>query len=110
MVFVHINARGVKLGVAKLTAGDCEIESTNSARFLGVIIDYRLSFKPYVKHVVRQCTLKSNVIKFLCGTKWGAHPLTLLILYMSFVCSVMDYGSFVNFLKTSSFAENLEKV
>lgn len=33
--------------------------------------------------------------KFLCDTWWGADPSTLLILYTSFIRSMIDYGSFI---------------
>ena len=51
-----------------------------------------------------------NIIKFLCGVKWGSDPSTLLILYKSYVRSLIDYGSFIYFPKSQQHVETLEKI
>lgn len=34
-------------------------------------------------------------LKFLCGVWWGADPVTLLVIYKSFILSKLDYASFL---------------
>ena len=47
--------------------------------------------------VQKKCIRALNMVKFLRGTWWGADPRTLLLLYKSFVRSIIDYGSFMYF-------------
>ena len=51
-----------------------------------------------------------NIIKFLCGTWWGSNPTTLLILYKSYVRSILDYASFIYYPKLKKYREMLEKI
>ena len=51
-----------------------------------------------------------NIIKFLCGVKWGADSGTLLTLYKSYARSLLDYGSFIYFPKSQQHLETLEKI
>ncbi|CAB0041508.1 unnamed protein product [Trichogramma brassicae] len=49
-------------------------------------------------------------MKFLCGTYWGSHPDTLLILYKSYIRSIMDYGSFIYLPKNKQDKLKLERI
>lgn len=73
------------------------IRCSPEAKFLGVIFDEKLTFKPHIAKTL-QASLKSlNMVKFLRGTWWGAHPDTLLIIYKAFVRSIIDYSSLITF-------------
>uniref|UniRef100_A0A1Y1K8S0 Reverse transcriptase domain-containing protein n=1 Tax=Photinus pyralis TaxID=7054 RepID=A0A1Y1K8S0_PHOPY len=106
--FLHINCKKIKPGETVLNL--CGKDSCESIRFLGIVIDYKLSFIPHLNSVVAKCATRSNILKFLCGVKWGSHPSTLLILYKSFVRSIIDYCSFVYFPTATIHVEKLEKV
>ena len=51
-----------------------------------------------------------NLLKFLRRTWWGADPSILLILYKSFVRSIIDYGCFIYFSHKKNEVEALEKI
>ena len=51
-----------------------------------------------------------NIIKFLRVTWWGSDHETLIILYKSFVRSILDYGCFVYFPTQLNQIEKLEKI
>lgn len=51
-----------------------------------------------------------RIIKYLCGTWWGAHPLTLICLYKSYVRSIIEYGISIYYPKNKPLTEQLEKI
>jgi len=65
----------------------------NSARFLGIILDYRLNGKEHLNFIIRKGNQIANVITSLTGTRWGAHPYLLLSLYRSVFRSSIEYGA-----------------
>ncbi|XP_063994253.1 uncharacterized protein LOC135171555 [Diachasmimorpha longicaudata] len=80
----------------RIKINDHLIRCSPEAKFLGVIFDQRLSFKPQLAKTLRSSLKSLNIIKFLRGTWWGAHPDTLLIIFKSFVRSIIDYSSFIS--------------
>ncbi|XP_022828405.1 uncharacterized protein LOC111357833 [Spodoptera litura] len=65
------------------------------ARFLGVILDSRMSGVDHVDAVVKRCERSVCVLRALAGVWWGAHPYTLKLIYNALVRSVMDYCCFL---------------
>lgn len=89
---------------------NCIVKSSKSARFLGVIFDYKLSFNQHIAWIQKKCNKAINIVKFLCGIWWGAHPDTLLTIYKSFVRSIIDYCIFVYFPKRKEAIQKLERI
>ncbi|CAK9810914.1 hypothetical protein ANTPLA_LOCUS6726 [Anthophora plagiata] len=54
-----------------------------------------MTFIPHTEHLVKRGFKALNIVKYLRSTWWGSNPATLIILYKSFVRSVLDYGCFV---------------
>lgn len=65
------------------------------AKFLGVVLDYNLSGKPHVDHVIKKCERNLNILRCLSGVWWGAHPFSLKLLYNAIIRSVIDYATFI---------------
>lgn len=108
-VLLHFNNKNIKPGEKEITIYDHVIKSSATARFLGLIFDYRLTFTSQVQEIKKKCSRAINVIKYLCGTWWGSDPETLLILYKSLVRSVIDYGSIIYYPKQKKHRDILEK-
>lgn len=108
--FVHFNKRNIKPGETELEIKIIKVKSSSSVRFLGVIIDYKLSFKEHVNFVEKKCLRSLNIIKYLRGTWWGASAQTLIILYKSFVRSIIVYANFVYFPTQAAQKYKLEKI
>ena len=51
-----------------------------------------------------------NIIKFLRGCWWGAHPSTLLTFYKSFVRPIIDYASFLYFPLKNTKVLKIERI
>ena len=64
-------------------------------KFLGVIFDSRLSFKPHILNLKRKCQRALNILRVVGHIDWGADRATLLKLYRTLVRSKLDYGSIV---------------
>ena len=96
-VFVHFNRRNTKSGEMEILVNKTPIKSSKSARFLGIIFDYRLLFHEQVESIHKKVSRATNIVKFLRGTWWGSNLSTLLILYKSFIRSIIDYVCFVYF-------------
>lgn len=107
---IHFNNRNILPGDIQINVGNSLITSNDTARFLGIILDYKLSFEHHVKKIVRKTQNIMNIMKMLSRTWWGAHLETLLNLYKSFVRSSIDYGLFVYWPKWRKFSNLLENI
>ncbi|GBM97937.1 putative RNA-directed DNA polymerase from transposon BS [Araneus ventricosus] len=77
-VAIHFcRRRGLHLD-PKLLLNDCTIPIVRDAKYLGLILDSKLTFKPHVNYLKRKCTQSLNIIKMLSGTSYGAETSTLL--------------------------------
>ncbi|XP_020298661.1 uncharacterized protein LOC109862903 [Pseudomyrmex gracilis] len=82
---VSIHIGGVKLNVEW------------SVKFLGVHIDYSLSWKKHVAETRKKVLPRINIFKALAGIRWGSHPAVLLTAYKGLVRSVLEWGCQVMF-------------
>lgn len=64
-------------------------------KFLGLILDSKLTFLPHIKYLKAKCLKTMNIIKILSHTTWGSDRKCLLNLHKSLVRSRLDYGSIV---------------
>jgi hypothetical protein len=55
-----------------------KIPVVDEAKFLGIIFDKKLSFKPHIKHLKTKClkALIINLLKVLSSTNWGSNSST----------------------------------
>ncbi|XP_045516142.1 uncharacterized protein LOC123709077 [Pieris brassicae] len=59
------------------------IQRVTSHKFLGIIIDQKLSFEEHIKYVSRNALNGVNILRCLAGVTWGADPKILSLLYKS---------------------------
>ena len=71
------------------------IEVVTQTKFLGLIWDSKLTFRPHIDYLKRKCVKSMNILKVLAHTDWGADQPTLLHLYRALIRSKLDYGCFV---------------
>ena len=69
---------------------DDNVRPVDSARFLGVEIDSRLSFKKHFESVGNRSSKKLNVLKVLARS--GTEPSTLMKLYQCYISSLFENG------------------
>ena len=68
------------------------VRVVESTRYLGLVIDSRLSWKQHVEFLRQSTLTATNLIKHLSHLSWGADRSTLLRLYGALVRSKLDYG------------------
>ncbi|XP_008549055.1 uncharacterized protein LOC103572301 [Microplitis demolitor] len=86
------------------------IRRSDSARFLGVILDTKLKWKPFVNEVRRRNINRSvNVMKALTRTAWGAHPTTLLQVYKELTKARADWACFCSQAACSILKKEIER-
>lgn len=74
-------------------------------KFLGLVLDSKLSGLPHCEFIREKCEKNLNILRCLAGVWWGAHPFALKLVYNAIIRSVLDYGTFL--LEPSS-AEGLQ--
>lgn len=79
--------------ITPIILNDTPIEITESAKFLGVYLDIKLSWKSHAKYTRIKAAKALRIIKAIAGIRWGAHPNTLLTIYKGLVRAIMDWGS-----------------
>ncbi len=76
----------------QLTLGGFPIPVVEQTKFLGLIFDWRLTFKPHIWQVKVKCLWALNLLTVLSYSDWGANKATLLIRYHSPIWSKLDYS------------------
>ena len=74
---------------------DSVIHPSSSVKYLGMILDQKLSWGPHINYISAKAVRSLNVIKCLRSTWWGSHPAILLNIYKALVRSILDYNSFL---------------
>lgn len=64
-------------------------------KYLGVIFDSKLTWRPQVEYTSTKALKSLNIIRYLSKTWWGAHPSTSLLFYKALVRSHLDYGLYM---------------
>ena len=72
-----------------------KIKIVDETKFLGVLFDSKLTFRPHIKMLKARCLKALDVLKVVSSTDWGADKTILLNLYRSLVRSKLDYGSII---------------
>ncbi|XP_055924756.1 uncharacterized protein LOC129956828 [Argiope bruennichi] len=77
----------------KLKLNNQLIPFVSEIKFLGMILDSKLTFKPHIDYLKRKGTLSMNIMKILSNLWYGAESGCLLKIYRALIRSKIDYGS-----------------
>ena len=94
-VALHIRPSRSRDASPNLMLQERQVQYATSARFLGMLIDNQLTWKPHIMALRDSCMKKLNILKCIAGRTWGADRLTLLRIYRALVRSRIDYGCIV---------------
>jgi ribonuclease HI len=72
-----------------------EIPVKESIRFLGIVLQRKLSWNMNIDSIIAKCEKNLNIIKAVSRVWWGAHPSTLKTLYIALIRSHLEYGAFL---------------
>ena len=79
-------------------------------KFLGVVYDQKLTWKPNITKVVERTKKAFNLMRSLSGQTWGASKKALLTLYKALIRSKLDYGSEAYYTAGKSQLERLDVI
>jgi len=79
-------------------------------KYLGVILDSKMTWIPHINSLKAKALQSINMLRYLCGTWWGAHPSTMLNFYKAYVRSHLEFGSILIGGCTRKSLEILDKV
>ncbi|XP_055924518.1 uncharacterized protein LOC129956612 [Argiope bruennichi] len=77
----------------KLKLNNQLIPFVSEIKFLGMILDSKLTFNAHIDYLKRKCTLSMNIMKILSNLWYGAESSSLLKIYRALIRSKLDYGS-----------------
>jgi len=75
-----------------LKIGNTLLSVVKQTKFLGMILDPKLTWLKHIQYVQTKCNKVINCMRLLTGTKWGANSLTLRNIYITMIRSKIDYG------------------
>ena len=75
-----------------LTLNGTSIQTMESYRYLGVILDSSFSWRPHIKELKIKCTRVLDLLKHLSHKTWGADRTSLLRLYTALLKPKIEYG------------------
>ncbi len=92
-ILVHFTkARTKHNTVCPLTLLLLTISPSPSARVLGVILDTKLSWQPYLQHIKSKLATQTNVTTRLTASTWGASRRVSRLLDTAVVCPAITTG------------------
>ena len=68
------------------------IPRKDKVKYLGIIIHQNLNWKHHIDDVIGKAQKGMNVLRAICGTTWGADPVSLLMMYRGMIRSHLDFG------------------
>ena len=71
------------------------IKVVNQHKFLGIMLDSKLSFIPHITELKAKCLKSLNLLKVLSKLSWGGDFTVLLRIYRALTRSRLDYGCIV---------------
>lgn len=75
-----------------LTLGGIKINIVTEYKYLGMILDPKLTFKGHVKNLIKKCESSINMLRIISKKTWGADLPTSLSFYRHRIRSIIDYG------------------
>jgi hypothetical protein len=86
------------------------ISVVKETKFLGIIVDSKLSFIPHLKYRKDKCLKTLNLLGVISSTEWDADSATLLKLHPSLIRSKLYYGCIVIGSVRKSYLNTLDRV
>ena len=69
-----------------------DIPQVQETKFLGIILDPKLSWLPHLKYLRTSCFKTLDILKCISSSHWGADRISLLRIYRALIRSKLDYS------------------
>ena len=108
IIFTKQNYNNIK--DIKLCFNNTYISPSKVIKYLGLYIDYNLSWTDHFNYIIGKSTKLCNILKIVRRTWWGGHPQVLLNIYKSLIRSTMEYNLYLTNPKNTSLLDKLQKI
>lgn len=95
---------------ANLTLNNVPLQLVDQYKFLGVIFDNSLTWRPHITEMKKSCHKVLDLLKHLSHKDWGADRSTLLRLYIMLLKPKIDYGSEVYSSACRTLLDSIEPI
>ena len=79
-------------------------------KFLGILLDSKLTFVHHIKGLKKKCVKALNLLRVVSNTDWGGDRTDLLRLYRALVRSKLDYGYLIYGAACKSYISLLDPI
>ena len=95
-----------------LKLGDTEIKMCQQVKYLGVILDSKLSWRPHCEDRARKATIALMQCRRAVGKSWGLKPRQALWIFTAIIRPIMAYAAvvWINATNSSTLVAILQKV
>jgi hypothetical protein len=91
---IHFYKRDADIAmVPAVRLGDHDLPVVEEAKYLGVTLDRRLSWRPHLLHVASKCQRKLGMMAHLASRSYGISTPQAIGLYKSLIRPLMEYGA-----------------
>ena len=101
---------GLQNSDLKLSLGNSDIEVVPVVKFLGILFDEKLTWRPQISKLKRKCTTSLNAIKVMVKYSRTGDRIFLRRIYRTLTRSVFDFGSQVYGTAGTTILESLDPV
>ena len=91
---MHFNSLPMVISPA-LTLNGIQLDYCNTIKFLGLIWDYKLSWKAHVSQLKAKCSKTVLLLRSVTTNDWCADQQSLMMLYRMQLRSKIEYGYIV---------------
>ena len=81
--------------IPNIKVGDFTVPYSTTAKYLGVIMDHKLSWTTHIENKIKACKRLLHKVRATAGSLWGLSPKLALWLYKSIVRPKLTYGCLV---------------
>ena len=93
-----------------LTLEGAALKGAEEYRFLGLIFDKSLTWRPHITNLKCKCIKTLNILKLLSNVKWGADQQILIRLYIMLIKPRLDYGVEAYSAAADSYIKSLNSI
>lgn len=79
--------------ISTITLGGHKFSFKNKIKYLGMILDQKLTWKLHIDDMLNRCNKGINFLKSINRTWWGSDVEVSLLFYKAYIRSIFDYGS-----------------
>ena len=96
--------------ISALNLNNHNIDYCNEIKFLGLVWDRKLTWKPHIIKLKEKYSRTLNILKSITAQKWGVDQLMTMRVFRSITRSVLDYGAIVYNSASDSTLKPLEVI